>query len=68
MTTQPMIFLSQRELYVRLVIIPHAPLVILVSVVRFCLPSLDLSRAEYYILYGTPQPCQPLIDINAPFP
>ena len=70
MTTQPMTFLSQRELFVRLVIIPHTLLeiAIQVSVDRFCLPPLDFSHAEYYILYGTTQLCQPLIDINAPFP
>ena len=55
MTTQPMTFLSQREFFVRLVILPHTLLEIeiQVSVDRFCLPPLDFSRAEYYILYGT---------------
>ena len=70
MMTQPMTFLSQREFFVRLVILPHALLEIeiQVSVDRFCLPPLDFLHAEYYIFYGTTQPCQPLIDINAPFP
>jgi len=54
MTTQPMTFLSQREFFVRLVIIPHTLLEIeiQVSVDRFCLPPLDFSRAEYYTLWN----------------
>jgi hypothetical protein len=53
MTTQPMTFLSQRELFVRLVIIPHALLEIeiQVSVDRFCLPPLNFLRAAYYIYF-----------------
>ena len=69
MTTQPMTFLSQREFFVRLVIIPHTLLEIEIQVSLIGSVSLHwISRVLNIILYGTTQPCQPLIDINAPFP
>ena len=64
-TTQAMIFLSPCELFVCLVI-STAPLVIEfhISFDGFRPLRLDLSGAAYYI-YGTIQPCQPLIDLNS---